>query len=324
LAIPNLNDLLQGIIRGTIQPKDVFQMIAEVESTPTPQPLTWDEPEERKFEYGVSQGVLFLQRDDGRYEAGIPWNGLINISDNPDGADLNKMYADGIYYAGIRSAEEYHADIEAYTYPDEFAECDGSKQPEPGMTVGQQSRRKFALCWRSEIGNANSSSIGYKIHVAYGLSAATTEKPHDTVNDSPEAQTFTWSMDGTPVQINGFKPTAKLEFNSTKLTAARMAVVEDLLFSKSSSGLPLPNDLLNMLEYAFGEQIIGRQQITGEIDYVKDGVLYRGANAPTILLGDESELDDLAPICNPGSFAMNQDMSRMWQLDANETWVRMI
>ena len=150
-----------------------------------------------------------------------------------------------------------------------------------------------------------------------------TIQPKDTVNDSPEAQSFSWSADGTPVSILGYKPTAKLEFDSTRLSKARMEVVEDLLYGGASFGLPNPNDLLNMLEYAFGEKIIGRQQITGEIDYIKDGVLYRGANAPTILVGDESELDDLALICNPGSFAINQDMSRMWQLDTNETWVEL-
>ena len=133
---------------------------------PTNARLIWDEAENRKYEYGVSQGVLFPMKDDGAYDAGKAWNGLTNITDQPEGADINKMYADGIYYAGIRGAEEYHASIEAYTYPDEFAECDGSAEPIPGMYIGQQTRKKFGLSWRTEIGNANTDKLGYKIHVA--------------------------------------------------------------------------------------------------------------------------------------------------------------
>ena len=290
----------------------------------TPKPMTWDEAENRVYEYGISNGVLYLMNEDGTYTGGLSWNGLTNVTDEPDGAKLNKLFADGVFYAGIRGSEDYHASVEAYTYPDEFSQCDGSVQLTPGMSAGQQSRRKFGMSWRTEIGNANTRHLGYKIHVAYGLTASPTEKSHETVNDSPEASPFSWSVDGSPVPINGHKPTMKLEFDSTKMSKARMKLLEDLLYSGSGSQLPLPNDLLNLLEYAYDSDTIGRQQITGEIDYVKDGVLYRGANAPTILINDESELDDLALICNPGSFAFNQDMSRMWQLDVNETWVRMI
>lgn len=219
---------------------------------PTNARLIWDEAENRKYEYGVSQGVLFPMKDDGAYDAGKAWNGLTNITDQPEGADINKMYADGIYYAGIRGAEEYHASIEAYTYPDEFAECDGSASPIPGMYIGQQTRKKFGLSWRTEIGNANTDKLGYKIHVAYGLSASPTEKSHDTVNDSPEANPWSWDAEGTPVPMTGYKPTAKLEFDSTKLTAAQMTALEDLLYGSSTaaSKLPTPNEILTALKAA--------------------------------------------------------------------------
>lgn len=319
----NISQLLNGILDGTVRLEDVTAILSG-SPPPPPAPISWDEAENRQFEYGVSKGILFLMNDDGTYAGGRPWNGLTNITDEPEGADLAKFYADGIFYAGVRGSEQYRASIEAYTYPDEFAQCDGSEQPIPGMYVSQQKRRRFGLCWRTEIGNANTETLGYKIHIAYGLSASPSEKPHDTVNDSLEINPFTWNIEGNAVAVNGYKPTVKLEFDSTKLSPARMRALEDLLYGSAEPILVNPDDLLNILEIAYGPDVIGRQQITGEIDYVKDGVLYRGANAPTILVSDESELDDLAPICNPGSFAFNQDMSRMWQLDANETWVRMI
>lgn len=212
--------------------------------------ITWDEAENRKYEYGVSQGVLYPMGDDGEYTAGEAWNGLTNVTDKPEGADINKMYADGIYYAGIRGAEEYHASIEAYTYPDSFAACDGSATVLKGMYIGQQPRKKFGLSWRSEIGNANTDTLGYKIHIAYGLSASPTEKSYDTVNDSPEANPFSWDAEGTPVPVTGYKSTAKLEFDSTKMTDAQMKALEDLLYGSDSAvaTLPTPDEIIAALE----------------------------------------------------------------------------
>lgn len=212
--------------------------------------ITWDEAENRLYEYGVSKGVLFPMEDSGAYAEGKAWNGLINVTDNPEGADITKLWADGIEYAGIRGAEEYHNSIEAYMYPPEFAACDGSATPIEGMYVGQQPRKKFGLCWRTEIGNANTDTLGYKLHVAYGLSASPTEKSHDTVNDSPDAQTFSWDAEGTPAPMTGYKPTAKLEFDSTKLGAAKMKALEDILYGSTTaaSRLPTPNEILTALQ----------------------------------------------------------------------------
>lgn len=213
-------------------------------------PITWDEAENRIYEYGVSKGVLFPMEDSGEYAEGKAWNGLINVTDSPEGADVTKLWADGIQYAGIRGSEQYKCGIEAYMYPDEFTECDGSAQPIPGMSVGQQPRKKFGLSWRSEIGNANTDTLGYKIHIAYGLSASPTEKSHDTVNDSPDAQTFSWDAEGTPVPMTGYKPTAKLEFDSTKLGEKKMKALEDILYGSTTaaSRLPTPNEILTALQ----------------------------------------------------------------------------
>lgn len=217
-----------------------------------PNPITWDEAENRRYEYGVSKGVLFPMNDDGGYDAGVPWNGLTNVTDSPEGAEVNKLWADGIQYAGITGAETYKTSIEAYTYPDEFAACDGSAQPVEGMYMGQQKRKKFGMSWRSEIGNANTETLGYKIHVAYGLLASPTEKSHDTVNDSPDAATFSWDAEGTPVPVPGYTPTAKLDFDSTKLGAAKMKVLEDLLYGTASkaSSLPSPSEIIEALKTA--------------------------------------------------------------------------
>lgn len=215
--------------------------------------ITWDAPEDRKFEYGVSQGVFYGMDENGAYTAAEAWNGLINVTDSPSGAESNKLWADGIEYADLPSAEEYGASIEAYMYPDGFAACDGSAQPVPGMYIGQQTRKKFGLSWRSEIGNANNPELGYKIHVAYGLRVTPSEQSHDTVNDNPDAETLSWDATGTPVPFSGYKPTCKLVFDSTVLGATKMAAVEKLLYGDGSTtdpSLPLPAALLAAIQAA--------------------------------------------------------------------------
>ncbi|MDY6073114.1 MAG: hypothetical protein SPI49_03345 [Eubacteriales bacterium] len=216
--------------------------------------ITWDESQNRFFEYGVSKGVHYLLDEQGKYSKGVAWNGLTNISDNPSGADIDKKWADGILYATMRAAEEYASSIEAFTYPDQFALCDGSAQPIDGMYIGQQKRVRFGLCWRTEIGNADDQELGYKLHLAYGLTVSPSQKSHDTVNDSPEMVTFSWDAEGQPVPVTGFKPTAKIEIDSRKFTDKQMKAIEDVLYGTDAKEptLPLPDEVKTILDGAKG------------------------------------------------------------------------
>lgn len=214
-------------------------------------PITWNAPEDRAFEYGVSKGVHYMKSDStGEYDQAAAWNGLINITDKPTGADNTKLWADGIEYAAMRAGEQYGASIEAYTYPDQFAECDGTAQPVPGVYVGQQIRKPFGLCWRTEIGTAAKADSAYKLHLAYGLTVSPAEQAHDTVNESPDAGTFSWDADGSPVPVTGLKPTAKIVIDSRKFDAAKMKALEDKLYGTTTAAaqLPLPDEVFNILK----------------------------------------------------------------------------
>lgn len=217
----------------------------------TNKPITWSAPEDRAFEYGVSKGVHYMKNDtNGVYDKAEAWNGLINVTDSPTGADNTKLWADGIEYASLRASEQYGASIEAYMYPDQFAECDGSQQPVPGVYVTQQTRKPFGLCWRTEIGTAANSEAGYKLHLAYGLTVAPSEQSHDTVNESPDAATMSWDAEGTPVPITGLKPSAKIVIDSRKFTPAKMKSLEDILYGTTSTAakLPLPDEVFALLK----------------------------------------------------------------------------
>lgn len=179
--------------------------------------LQWDKPGERFYETGVSKGVLFVESSTpGEYENGVPWNGLTNVTVSPTGAEPSALYADNIKYLNLMSVEELEASIEAYTYPDEFAECDGSAELLAGIMVGQQPRKQFAFAWQTRIGNDSNNDLGYKIHLMYGCLASPSEKSYDTVNDTPEAITFSWDLVTTPVDVPGFKPTALITIDTTK------------------------------------------------------------------------------------------------------------
>ena len=216
--------------------------------------ITWDEAAKRFFEYGVSKGVFYTPNVSGVYTNGEAWNGLINITDNPTGADNNKLWADGIEYANLRAAEQYGCSIECYTYPDGFAVCDGIAQPVDGLFFHGQARKPFGLCWRTEIGNALNSEFGYKLHIAYGLTVSPSEQAHDTVNENPDAGTFSWDAEATPVAVTGFKPVAKIEIDSRKFTAEQMAAVEAVLYGSESAEarLPLPAELQTLMAPAAG------------------------------------------------------------------------
>lgn len=212
--------------------------------------ITWDKSGERYYETGVKKGVLYVM-DKGAYGNGVAWNGLTAVTESPSGAEASPMYADDIKYLNLYSAEEFAATVEAYTYPDEFAECDGSAEIAPGVTIGQQKRKTFGLAYSTILGNdTDGNDYGYKIHLIYGANAAPSEKAYATVNDSPEAITFSWELSTTPVEVEGFKPTASLTIDSTKTTPEKMKAIEDILYGTESiePRLPLPSEIAELLK----------------------------------------------------------------------------
>lgn len=212
--------------------------------------LVWDDVGERVYETGVDKTVLYLlDSDTGTYDEGYAWNGIVNITESPSGAEPNPVYANNIKYLNLLSAEDLGLSIEAYTYPDEFAECDGSAEVSTGIYVGQQRRKTFGLCYRSLIGNdTDDTDHGYKLHLAFGCLAAPTEKEHSTVNNSPEAITFSWGVTTTPVSVSGFKPTALITINSTKVDKTTLAELEDILYGEEETAarLPLPDEIITL------------------------------------------------------------------------------
>ena len=217
------------------------------------QRLTWDDAGKRLYETGVKQGVLYPQDNNGAYPKGVAWNGLTAVTESPEGAEPTPLYADDIKYLNLLSTEEFKATVEAYTYPDEFAECDGSGSLVEGVTIGQQDRKTFGLSYRTSLGNdVKGNEYGYKLHIVYGCLAAPSEKAYATVNDSPEAITFSWEVSTTPVNVTGFKPTASLVLDSVKLGAAKMEAIEDVLYGSSAAEarLPLPDEIKSIIENA--------------------------------------------------------------------------
>lgn len=224
--------------------------------------LIWDAPGTRLFEAGVDHGVLYLPDATGAYTEGHAWNGLVSVTESPSGAEANAQYADNIKYLNLISAEEFSATIEAFTYPDEFALCDGSAEPVPGVMIGQQARRAFGLGYRTLIGNdLVGNDYGYKHHLVYGAQAAPTEKAFTTINDSPEALTLSWELSTTPVEVPGFKPSATLIIDSTKVDPAALAALEAILYGDGteSARLPLPAEVFEILG---GEANVARAAYT--------------------------------------------------------------
>lgn len=216
--------------------------------------LVWDKSGERLYETGVKQGVLYVQDSAGTYPKGVAWNGLTAVTETPSGAEATALYADDIKYVNLVSAEELGGTIEAYMYPDEFAECDGSVALTPGMYIGQQDRKTFGLCYRTTLGNdTDSNNHGYKLHIIYGALAAPSEKAYATINDSPEAITFSWEFKTTPVNVTGHKPTASIVIDSTKVDAEKLAALEKILYGDDAGDgprLPLPDEVLSTLKTA--------------------------------------------------------------------------
>lgn len=247
--------------------------------------LEWDKVGERRYETGVDRGVLYLSDADGAYDQGFAWNGLTTVTEQPSGADATPTYADNIKYLNLVAAEQFGATIEAYTYPDEFGQCDGTAEPSPGVRVGQQSRKVFGLSYRTRLGNdVDGVDHGYKLHLVYGALAAPSEKAHATINDTPEAMTFSWTLSTTPVNVTGFKPTAQVSIDSTEVDAGDLAALEDLLYGTEGADprLPLPDEVIALMggaavavetqapTYDAGTDIITIPAVVG-VEYLIDG-----------------------------------------------------
>ena len=208
--------------------------------------IVWDEVGSRLFETGVKNGVLYVQNDEGGYDKGVAWNGLTAVTESPSGAEETPLYADDIKYVVFYSAEEFGATIEAYTYPEEFEQCDGSAALADGVAIGQQNRKSFGIVYKTSVGNdVKGQDFGYKLHIIYGAKAAPSEKAYTTINDSPEAITFSWEISTTPVNVTGFKPTASVTIDSTRCDAAKLAELEGKLFGTESEEptLLLPDEI---------------------------------------------------------------------------------
>lgn len=219
--------------------------------------IVWDEIGKRFYETGTDHGVLYPYYE-GAPGNGVAWNGLTSVTESPSGAEATALYADNIKYLSLRSVEEFGGTIEAYTYPDEWAACDGSAEPVAGVKFGQQTRNVFGLCYRTKIGNDEEfDDHGYKLHLVYGATASPSEKAYQTINDSPEAVTFSWEFETNPIAVSGYKPVAHIEIDSTKADAAKLTALEEILYGKdptsssTSDGvaprLPLPAEIITLM-----------------------------------------------------------------------------
>lgn len=214
--------------------------------------IVWDNTGERRYETGVDHGVLYLQDDQGAYPAGVAWNGLISVSENADGGDPNDLWADNIKYATLRGSENKNLSIEAYNYPPEFEECDGTKEAATGVYVAQQPRKTFGMTYRTAIGTDTSPAgdTKYKLHLVYNASCSPSERSYETMNESPDAITFSWDVTTTPVAVTGFKPTALITIDSTKVDSTKLTALEDELYGteQKAARLPSPNEVLTLLK----------------------------------------------------------------------------
>ncbi len=219
--------------------------------------MKWDQIGERLYEIGLDHGVHFPMNDDGTYAAGVPWNGLSSVNETPSGGEPTAVWADNMKYLNLMSAEDFGANVEAYSYPPEFAACDGDAEVAPGVTIGQQERKMFGMSYRTLIGNdVSKQAYGYKIHLIYGAQVSPSEKNRETLNDSPEPSTMSWELSTTPVDVPGFKPTAHMVIDSTKTSKEKLALIEDIIYGKDAvdggeavaSRLPMPEEVIKLMK----------------------------------------------------------------------------
>lgn len=254
--------------------------------------LHWDGVGEKRYETGVDHGVLYIPNGSGVYDDGVAWNGLVSVTESPSGAEPNAQYADNLKYLNLTSAEEFGATLEAFTYPDEFNEFDGSASPVPGVRIGQQSRKSFGLSYRTKIGNdVEGDDLGYKLHLVYGATASPSEKAYSTVNDSPEPITFSWEIATVPVQVPGFKPTSIITIDSTEVDAGDLQDLEDFLYGTAGTdpSLPTPAAIIAIFgtgltvvtptapTYNSGTKVITIPAVTGVTYYINDVAKTAGA-----------------------------------------------
>lgn len=282
--------------------------------------LKWDSVGERVFETGVDHGVLYIPDNNGNYVNGVAWNGLVSVTEQPSGAEATPQYADNIKYLNLYSAEDFAATLEAFTWPNEFNMFDGMAEPVAGVMVGQQGRRPFGLAYRSIKGNdVEGNDFGYKLHLVYGAQASPSEKGYTTVNDSPEAITFSWALTTTPVEVEGLKPTAILTIDSTRVSPTRLAALELLLYGDTAINpvLPLPNQVISMMETdavvvtplqpAFDDE-------TNEITIPNvTGVVYR-INDEIVAAGVVEITEDVIVVASPapGDYVFAQGVDNDW------------
>lgn len=286
--------------------------------------LVWDQIGERHYETGVDHGVLYRAAAGGGYEDGVAWNGLVTVTESPSGAEATPTYADNIKYLNLISAEEFGGTIEAYTYPDEFGECDGSVEPQPGVAIGQQGRRLFGLAYRTQKGNdTEGTDFGYKIHLIYGAQAAPSEKAYGTINDSPEAITFSWEITTSPVAVTGHKPTAILTVDSTEVDAAKLANLEEILYGTAVDDprLPLPDEVIAI----FGAGVVNVDMSDYDNQPTFDGVT-NVITLPTVAgvqwqINGEDVADGAQPALGVGETAEVQAVADPgYNLVGDDTW----
>ena len=252
--------------------------------------LEWDKTGDRYYELGVKNGVLYPQESGGTYPKGVAWNGLTSVSESPEGAEATALYADDIKYLSLLSNEEFKASMEAYTYPDEFAECDGSAEIAKGVSIGQQKRKTFGLAYKTTVGNdVQGNDYGYKLHLIYGALAAPSEKAYSSINDSPEAITFSWEVTTTPVNVTGFKPTASITIDSTKVDAAKLAALEEILYGKDNTLLKTePSDWSTNYKNYFTKSEGKFVAVTGDVSPEwTENTYYDGGSDARLPLPDE-------------------------------------